>query len=457
MENKQASYGTTIMVLLCVIMVFSTIAYGAVDTTALGVLTILGGAITITWLVRLVSRQQIELNTDPLLLPILGWIFIGLIQLLPLGPGDSSGALQIDTSRSISLDPFATRLFIVRLVVFLVFFAAALTFINSAKRKRIIAAFIVAFGALMAFYGILQWLTKPGGIYGLRPTPQAIPFASFVNQHHFAALMEMTIGVGLGILLATKPKLDRTPLLLFALLIMAVAILLTSSRGGMLSLIAVLAVVGFFSLSLRGEDSAGEPAARRAIQSRLAIIAGLSVGFVVVAGMALFLGGTESFMRGVLMQVGENDFTSGRAHFWTIAWQIFTSHPIIGAGFDSFGVAYTRYDTLNGLFRVEQAHNDYLQTLADSGIIGFAALAAFICLLFRKGLRTIAETTDRMGLGIAVGALAGCTGILTHSFFDFPLRTPANAFFFLILVSLAVTKVDAERTKPRHRHAISAR
>ena len=47
----------------------------------------------------------------------------------------------------------------------------------------------------MAFFGILQRLAHPEGIYGFRETPQAIPFGPFVNQHHFAAFMEMTSGV----------------------------------------------------------------------------------------------------------------------------------------------------------------------------------------------------------------------------------------------------------------------
>lgn len=46
--------------------------------------------------------------------------------------------------------------------------------------------------------------------------------------------------------------------------------------------------------------------------------------------------------------------------------------------------------------------------------------------------------------GLAVGAFAGCVGILVHSFVDFPLRTPSNAFFFLLLVVLATLRLDDE-------------
>jgi O-antigen ligase len=432
--------GALIVVLLCILLIFNTVAYGGVDLGSLAISSIVTGGILIIWISRLVTKREIDLNADVLLLPLVVWIVLGVIQLLPIlnaEPGDAA----MPQSRVMSLDPFATRIFIIRLVVYLVFFAAALTFINSSKRKRSVAFFIVGFGSLMAFFGILQWLTKPAGIYGLRPTPQAIPFASFVNQHHFAALMEMTIGVGLGLLFGLKTRMDRALLVGFALLLMASAIVLTGSRGGVLGLFAV---IGFFILCWRAIGYGGNaegPVVSRHIQSRLAVVAAGVFGIVILVGMVLFLGGTDSLLRGFGLHGGESDFTSGRSHFWKIAWQIFLSHPIIGAGFDSFGVAYTRLDTMNGLFRVEQAHNDFLQTLADGGIAAFVAALTFIFFLFGKGIRVIAKTYDRLDKSIAVGAMAGCAGILTHSFFDFPLRTPANAYFFLTLVVLTVNGV----------------
>ena len=135
------------------------------------------------------------------------------------------------------------------------------------------------------------------------------------------------------------------------------------------------------------------------------------------------------------------DVSSGRIHFWTTALKIFMDHPIFGAGYDAFGVAFTRYDTWNGVFRIEQAHNDYLQTLADAGIAGFVCVAAFIFWLFKKGFGVIAEATDLFRSSSSVGALAGCFGILIHSFFECPLRTPVNAFLFLILAAIATVTI----------------
>jgi O-antigen ligase len=124
--------------------------------------------------------------------------------------------------------------------------------------------------------------------------------------------------------------------------------------------------------------------------------------------------------------------------------QIFFAHPILGAGLEAFGTAYTQFDSQSGLFRVEQAHNDYLQTLADAGILGFICVVSFIYLLFKESLGTIANAKDGLRKNAALGALAGCFGILIHSFFDFPLRTPSNAFVFLMLVAVATVSVHRD-------------
>jgi O-antigen ligase len=173
---------------------------------------------------------------------------------------------------------------------------------------------------------------------------------------------------------------------------------------------------------------------------------------VVIFTTVLYLGGNDPLLRGA--GVGETgaDVSNGRLHFWPVALKIFSEHPLLGAGLDAFGVAFTRFDTWPGLLRVEQAHNEYLQILADAGISGFLCVAAFIVLLFKRGLRVISETHGYRQ-HIAVGALAGCFGIMVHSFFDFPLRTYSNSFFFLLLAAMATVPVgEVQRRRRRSTH-----
>jgi O-antigen ligase len=184
-------------------------------------------------------------------------------------------------------------------------------------------------------------------------------------------------------------------------------------------------------------------------QKNLLIIGSALMLIVLLIGSALFFGGETSVSRGIGLN-NQGDVSTGRFHFWQVAWQIIIHNPIIGAGLDAFGVAFTRYDTWNGLYRVEQAHNDYLQILADAGIPGFLCLLVFIFLLFKKGLQVVRQSGDNLfQRGTAVGALAGCFGILIHSFFDFPLRTPSNALFFLVLTALATISINPSKLYQR--------
>ena len=163
----------------------------------------------------------------------------------------------------------------------------------------------------------------------------------------------------------------------------------------------------------------------------------------------------DPLLRGTGFTSGVGDFSSGRVDFWRTAVKIFLDHPFIGVGFDAFGAAYSAYDTSSGMMRVEQAHNDYLQTLADAGVAGFSCIIFFIFLLFKKGLAVIRESSPGLRRGAAIGALAGCVGMLVHSFFDFPLRTPANSFIFLALAALCVVRIPEEkRSRRRRRHSL---
>ena len=353
---------------------------------------------------------------------------------------DLQGMLAFAPSKAISVDPFATRLFVIRLLAYLIFFAAALTFINSQGRAKRAAIAIIIFGSVMAFFGILQRMTSPEAIYWFRPTPQAIPFGPFVNQHHFAAFMEMTSGLTLGLLLGNGLKRDRRPFLMIAAVLMGIALMFTGSRGGVISYIGVVAfaLIATYLSRSRSAKRAGQEAPGT---SRVALLLGTSAIVLIVAGSVFYLGGGESMLRGIGLSLGDADISTGRIQFWTGALKIFAANPILGSGLDSFGVAYTPYDPQSGTFRVEQVHNDYLQAFSDGGILGFACVAAFVVLLFWKGIKTISASTNHLGRSIALGSLAGCVGILIHSFFDFPLRTPSNALFFLLLAVLATSRL----------------
>jgi len=184
----------------------------------------------------------------------------------------------------------------------------------------------------------------------------------------------------------------------------------------------------------------------------------IGLGFAMIVAVffgVLYFGGEDALSR-LVGSVTTDDMTTGRAHFWRGTVQIIRDHPLLGTGLGAFSAVYPRYDTANGNYRLEQAHNDYLQTLSDAGVVGGALGLIFIVVLFRVALKRM-QSHDRVRRGVALGALAGCTGVLVHSFFDFTLHTTANALLFLVLAALAtvngrVEEPDRPRRRRRRRH-----
>lgn len=450
-KKKSSRLKGSIFFVLCVMLIFATVAYGAVDAWAMAALSVFSGAVVLLWLTDSFIGKEFRFSPNRLQFPLIALILIGFVQLLPLRGAVAPDLLSLPATRSLSLDPYATRFFIILLTVNLVFFAAALVFINTQKRMRLMVFTIIIFGSLMAFFGVIQSLTNsnPNSILGMRENRGAFPFATFINRHHFAAFMNMIIGLTLGLLFGNATKKDKRLLLVIALVLMGIALIFTGSRGAMLSLFGVVGFVVLINLLKKNTDDEFDekPVAFR--RKFILIGSGLALILVLFSSVLLLGGDNSSLIRGIGLS-NESDTGNGRAHFWYVALQIILHNPILGAGLDAFGIAFSRYDTWNGSLRVEQAHNEYLQILADAGIFGFLCVAAFIYFLFKQGLRIVAGSVDSFRQSVAVGALAGCFGILLHSFFDFPLRTSSNGLFFLMLAALATVSIpDTESSQKR--------
>jgi O-antigen ligase len=94
---------------------------------------------------------------------------------------------------------------------------------------------------------------------------------------------------------------------------------------------------------------------------------------------------------------------------------------------------------------VPQAHNDYLQIVADCGVAGGLIALWFLIALFRAFSRGI-RSRDPLMIALALASGAGAFGLLVHSVFDFNLQLPSNALLFLLLTAVA-SNVAASASK----------
>lgn len=420
---------------ICVAIALTTLAYGTVHNWALAIFAFSAVLLVCFWALDGFIIRSALLPVNPLQWPVLGMIVLGLFQLLPLRTYDTAG-VTVPGVHSLSLDPYATRMVIVMVAGLLIYFMATTMFVDTPRRLKTLVRTITIFGFVLAIFGLTQSFTSDGSrVYWFRQLSQSTAFGPFINRHHFAGYMELAVAMPLALLLSGALETYKRPLYAFAAVVMAMSLMATNSRGGIISLgaeIFVLLVAASFEWGGRKRKSERRERRVRAALVRLGL-AGAVV--IVLIGGALLISGPEVFTRFLGSPIAE-DPTTGRAHFWSVTLDVIKAYPVVGSGLGSFGAIYPRYDTRNGIYRLEQAHNDYLQTLSDAGLIGAVLGVAFIVILFRRGVAR-RETHDPFRRAVTTGALAGCFAVLVHSFFDFTLHTTANALLFLILAAIA--------------------
>ena len=448
-----------IFLIICVAIVMTTLAFGTVHYWALAVFEISAAAIVLLWAVDAWRSRLLRLSRNPLQLPLVGLFLVGLVQLLPLGSAASSSGNGNASLRTISFDPYSTRLALVQIAALTIYFAATLAFTDSPHRLRILVRTITIFGFVLAIFGMTQSFTSPTKVFWIRELQQSTAFGPFINRHHFAGYMELAMAVPLGMLFSGSIEKDKRLLYAFAVFMMAVALVMTASRGGIISLVTEIGFLVIIAGIRRRKHSRHRTEEREGKQARVRsamIRAGLAFGFVLVIFTGVIMLGGESALTRFLGTVNSEDPTTGRAHFWSVTLDIIRNHPLTGVGLGAYSLVYTRYDTRNGLMRVEQAHNDYLQTLSDAGVVGVILGLFFLVALFRAGFAR-RETDDTFRRGVATGALAGCFAVLVHSFFDFTLHTTANALLFLIVAGLATMNGRIEQPSQHRRRRRSQR
>src|SRR5258707_8487163 len=127
---------------------------------------------------------------------------------------------------------------LVLLATLLIFFASPVVYTDTPHRLRLLARTIIIFGCCLAIFGLTQSVTSPTKVYWIRELSQSTAFGPFINRHHFAGYMELTMSLPLGLLFANAIEKEKRLLYFFAAGLMGVALITTGSRGGIIALIA---------------------------------------------------------------------------------------------------------------------------------------------------------------------------------------------------------------------------
>jgi O-antigen ligase len=435
-EDVRKTWASKMIVfVICVALVLTTIVYGTVHQPTLALFYLSATLLVILWSLDALLSGFLRFNRSWLQLPFIAAIIFGLVQIIPFGSYSAGGVEGI--ARTISEDPYATQIAVLHWAALLIYFAASLAFLDNTKRLRKVFYLITIFGFIFAFFAIIQAVLSPTKIYGIYESRLARPFGSFVNPNNFAAYMEMTIALPLGLFFAGAVEKDKKLLYITAIALMGIAVVLSGSRGGFISLLAEV----FFLVILT--TKAGSKGKLLRWGAAGALLLSIVLG-------AFLLGSEKSSLTRLAEETsGKKDQSTSRTHIWGATLGIIAQNPVFGSGLNAFGIAYTAQDNLSGAERAEQAHNDYLQVLSDAGIIGGAIGIVFLVMLFRTGFEAV-KTQSRFRRGLAVGAFGGVFAVLAHSMFDFVLHTTAIALLFVVLMAMLV---NARKDEPAEERA----
>lgn len=351
----------------------------------------------------------------------------------------------------LSVDPTSTRVFLFRAFGVLLLFLAARAYFRrddargDAQRLALLAV-VSCFTALQAAYGIVETLSDvPSVLWVTKVAHIESASGTLMNRNHFALLLNLGLGSTLTLLLwrleqhrvkdRGRESALRVTLAVLAALQFA-GLLASRSRAGIACSAIVLA--------------AAAPLLRRGDRWFRVAAAGI-IALVTLPALALF----GPALLGRLAELpAEWTATGGRGQVFRLGLGMVRDFPLAGTGAGTFEFAFPPYRTpgISGLYNF--AHNDYLQILVETGLVGLCLALAPVA-LFAAALRRHLRDEDRpFTPWPLLGAFAA---VAVHELVDFGLQMPALSFLFALLAG-AFYPVGAatQRAKRAWRLALTA-
>ena len=361
---------------------------------------------------------SLEFLNGSILVPMLALSALAFVQTIAFGSEQVAG---VTIRNRISADPFQTRFFALQMLALTAWLALLYRYVNTEQRVRVLVYTILAVAVVSAVFGILRQATQQQTGFVLPLLRQNQGYGQFINKNHFAYLMEMAFGLGIGVALM---KRERLLIYLALLLPIWTALVLSNSRGGILAML-----VQFVSAALL-LSSRGLTALR--VVLLVVLVAGVLLGTFWVGGDRLasnFENASSELSSGDRAGVSRNEI-------WRATLKMFGAHPVTGVGLGGYWIGITAYHDASGLMTPQEAHNDYLELLSSGGLVGFAIGVWFAVSVIRAARANLTIETGYMR-ALRFGAVIGIIGVAAHSLVDFGLHILINAIIFLSLIMIA--------------------
>jgi O-antigen ligase len=343
-----------------------------------------------------------------------------------------------EMSHPLSIDPERTRLGLAAFLSLAVLLLGSAAMLTRLSARHLVTA-ITVLGFVLAMVGIVQRASLTSKVYGVWQSIDAgSPFGPFINRNHFAGWMLMAIPPSVGLLIAlverhqghreqswrkrllwlSSPEASQVALGTFAVIVMALALILSLSRSGMLAAMAAL-VWAFWMTRRLGA------ATNRRVLLLCAMLIAIAVMF---AGVGTI---TSRFASPDTTSVG------GRVAIWQTTLRIASDHWSVGTGLNTYGVSTLYYQPPLPDRHLREAHSDYLQLASEGGILLGLPILFAVVVFYRLVRARLREDTGSVKW-IRLGAVCGLIAIAVQSAADFSLQMPGNAALFAVVAGLAL-------------------
>jgi O-antigen ligase len=425
---------------LAAIIIIAVLLFGAVEVWSGTVMLFLVFTVGLIWVVRKEYTAYQTTGPDKLLL-ITGLCFIlyTIIQLIPLPlfllkilsqhTFDIHNFYSLDESTfaQISLYPYKSFLESITFFAFYIIFAISLhNFKNRAILIRTLYILLI-FGFILSLFAVIQKATWNDKIYWFRElTLGGSPFGPFVNRNHFAGFIGMLVPLGIGLSLVERTR-SKKILFGFMTVIMTVSLFFSLSRGGIMSFVAGF---GLFSILVMQSK----------IQQKKILAIGLF--FLALSSYLLYLG-----IDPIVDRFYQTDITKEeRLIVWSASLTAIKDFWLTGSGLGTFLDLFPLYQPADIKSIYDHAHNDYLEVILETGVIGFIIMIIFIAILIRTIIKS--NLQGRTGI-LLIAAVSSAFTMCMHSITDFNLHILSNALCFSMVLGMVIALADVNTERRR--------
>lgn len=397
----------------------------------------LGLLITLTALQDREHRRD-ALRTMVWLLPMLG--FNALVLIGCANPSFSEIKIEGDVALAHSGGkpwlPSSARpaLALQALALFDSLWLAAFNIAVVIRRRRVLRGLLllaVLNAVALAVFGTVQKLAQASGIYfGAFPTRQPYFFSTFVYHNHWGAFTLLALAICLGLTWHYARRREARNFLhspaimgVVVFVLLAATIPLSGSRSCTLFLL-LLSAIAFAHLVIRVVRQ------RRRMNESIAppLLGAFAAVALAVAGI-WYVGRDTIEKRAALTRTQvstmlEQGSIGARVELYRNTWRMAADKPWFGWGMASYPHVFFRFyntqssrrDGLPVFYR--DAHNDWLQALAEHGFVGCALLAL-------TALVPLLAVRRRLASPLPAYVLGGCALLLLYAWLEFPFANLA--------------------------------